>query len=144
MIKLDDFVQLTLDNCAQLGADTRHVTGLEQVMASPAGLLEGQRLALVDVVNSATWILIVILLEIEVRLLTRWGGASRSVRMTNCLKVLFYTTLVLAAVYWGFKGDFLDFWDAALWLFAFVFIELNVFEWQQEIRGQSSDVRGVS
>ena len=40
----------------------------------------------------------------------------------------------------GFKGDFLDFWDAALWLFAFVFIELNVFEWQQEIRDQSSDV----
>ena len=52
MIKLDDFVPLTAENCAQLGADTRHVTGLEQVMASPAGLLEGQRLALVDVVNS--------------------------------------------------------------------------------------------
>ena len=59
-----------------VGGDTRHVTGLEQVMASPAGLLEGQRLALVDVVNSATWILIVILLEIEVGVLTRWGGAS--------------------------------------------------------------------
>ena len=46
--------------------------------------------------------------------------------------------MVVAAVYWGFKGKFLDFWDAALWLFAFVFIELNVFEWQQEIRDQSS------
>ena len=141
MIKLDDFVPLTAENCAQLGVDTRHVTGLEQVMASPAGLMEGQRLALVDVGNSATWILIVILLEIVVRVLTRWGGASRPLaRMANALKVLFYTTLVLAAVYWGFKGDFLDFWDAALWLFAFVFIELNVFDWQQEIRDQSSDV----
>ena len=58
------------------------------------------------------------------------------------LEGAFYTTLVLAAVYWGFKGDFLDFWDAALWLFAFVFIELNVFEWQQEIRDQSvTDLR---
>jgi hypothetical protein len=46
-----------------------------------------------------------------------------------------YTTLIAAAIFWGFKGNFLDFWDAALWLFAFVFIELNVFEWQQEIRG---------
>ena len=45
-----------------------------------------------------------------------------------------YATLVAAAIFWGFKGNFLDFWDAALWLFAFVFIELNVFEWQQEIR----------
>ena len=55
----------------------------------------------------------------------------------NSLKVVLYATLVVAAIYWGFKGDFLDFWDAALWLFAFVFIELNVFEWQQEIRDQT-------
>ena len=26
----------------------------------------------------------------------------------------------------------MDFWDAFLWLVAFVFIELNVFEWRQE------------
>jgi len=47
-----------------------------------------------------------------------------------------YTTLALAAVYWGIEGEFLDFWDAALWLFAFVFIELNVFAWQQELKTQ--------
>jgi hypothetical protein len=40
--------------------------------------------------------------------------------------------LFLAAVYWGFKGDFVDFWDAFLWLVAFVFIEMNVFNWRQE------------
>ncbi len=144
MIKLDDFVPLTAVNCAQLGADTRLVSGLDQVIASPEGLLEGQRLALVDVVNSATWILIVILLEVEVRVLTRWGRVSRPIgQIASGLKVVFYTTLVVAAVYWGFKGDFLDFWDAALWLFAFVFIELNVFEWQQEISEQSARARGA-
>ena len=140
MVKLDDFMSLTAENCGQFGADTRLVTGLDGVIASPAGLLEGQRLALVDVINSAAWILVVILLEIEVRLLTRWGGGSRSMsRLANSLKVVLYTTLVVAAIYWGFKGDFLDFWDAALWLFAFVFIELNVFEWQQEIREQTKN-----
>lgn len=139
MIKLDDFVPLSLENCAQLAGDTRLVSGLDHVIASPAGLLEGQRLALVDVVNSAAWILVVILLEIEVRVLTRWGPASKTAaRIANSFKAVLYTTLVVAAVYWGFKGDFLDFWDAALWLFAFVFIELNVFEWQQEIRERSS------
>lgn len=139
MIKLDDFVPLSLENCAQLAGDTRLVSGLDHVIASPAGLLEGQRLALVDVVNSSAWILVVILLEIEVRVLTRWGPASKTAaRIANSLKAVLYTTLVVAAVYWGFKGDFLDFWDAALWLFAFVFIELNVFEWQQEIRERSS------
>jgi hypothetical protein len=139
MVKLDDFVPLTAENCSQFGADTRLVSGLDSVIASPAGLLEGQRLALVDVINSAAWILVVILLEIEVRLLTRWGGGSRpTASVANGLKIILYGTLVVAAVYWGFKGDFLDFWDAALWLFAFVFIELNVFEWQQEIRDQAS------
>ena len=143
MVKLDDFVPLTAENCGQFGGDTRLVTGLDGVIASPAGLLEGQRLALVDVINSAAWILVVILLEIEVRLLTRWGGGSRPMaRLANSLKVLLYTTLVVAAIYWGFKGDFLDFWDAALWLFAFVFIELNVFEWQQEIRDQTESAQG--
>lgn len=139
MVKLDDFVPLTAENCGQFGADTRLVSGLDNVIASPAGLLEGQRLALVDVINSAAWILVVILLEIEVRLLTRWGGGSRPMaNVANSLKIMLYATLVVAAIYWGFKGDFLDFWDAALWLFAFVFIELNVFEWQQEIRDQVS------
>ena len=59
-------------------------------------------------------------------------------------KAVLYATLVAAAIYWGFKGDFLDFWDAALWLFAFVFIELNVFEWQQELRDQTSETPGIS
>ena len=44
---------------------------------------------------------------------------------------------------WGYAGDFLDFWDAALWLFAFIFIELNVFEWQQETtRAAAAEVTG--
>ena len=145
MIKLDDFIPLTAENCTQLGADPRLVLGLEQVIASPAGVVEGQRLALVDVINAGTWILIVIILEIEVRLLTRGEGGRRPLAgVTNGIKALLYTTLVVAAIYWGFKGDFLDFWDAALWLFAFVFIELNVFEWQQEIRDHSSEGDAVS
>ena len=40
--------------------------------------------------------------------------------------------IFLLVVYWGVKGDFIDFWDAFLWLVAFVFIELNVFEWRAE------------
>ena len=110
MIKLDDFMPLTAENCGQFGADTRIVLGLDQVMASPAGLLEGQRLALVDVINSAAWILVVILLEIEVRVLTRWGGASMPLsQVATFAKAVLYATLVAAAIYWGFKGDFLDF-----------------------------------
>ena len=51
---------------------------------------------------------------------------------SNVSKFVLYSLLLLAAIYWGFKGDFVDFWDAFLWLVAFVFIELNVFEWREE------------
>ena len=106
------------------------------MLAAPYGLLAAQRLALVDVINAGAWILVVVLLEIDVRVLTRWDDMSRyAVHLWKGVKLMLYTTLVVAAIFWGFKGNFLDFWDAALWLFAFVFIELNVFEWQQEIRG---------
>ena len=53
-------------------------------------------------------------------------------------KAVLYATLV-AADYWGFKGDFLDFWDEALLLFAFVFIELNVFEWRPRATDQTGE-----
>jgi hypothetical protein len=55
---------------------------------------------------------------------------------TKFLKLALYGVLFVAAAYWGVAGDFLDFWDAALWLFAFIFIELNVFEWQYETSQQ--------
>ena len=52
--------------------------------------------------------------------------------LSTISKLILYSLLFLAAIYWGFEGDFVDFWDAFLWLVAFVFIELNVFEWHQE------------
>ena len=48
--------------------------------------------------------------------------------------------MLLAAIYWGFRGDFVDFWDAFLWLVAFVFIELNVFEWRQEDKAEATAI----
>ena len=35
------------------------------------------------------------------------------------------------AEFWD-SHDFVDFWDAFLWIVAFVFIERNVFEWREE------------
>jgi hypothetical protein len=36
-----------------------------------------------------------------------------------------------------------DFWDAFLWLVAFVFIELNVFEWHKETQEQAMASAGT-
>src|SRR5690606_10631510 len=90
------------------------------------------RLAWVDVINSGVWLLVVLLLEIDVRLQQRDQFEGLALRLSNMSKYVLYSILLLAAIYWGIKGDFIDFWDAFLWLVAFVFIELNVFEWRQE------------
>jgi len=63
-------------------------------------------------------------------------------RISGALKVILYATLLYAAVYWGIKGDFVDFWDAFLWLVAFVFIELNVFEWRKESKEELAAASG--
>jgi len=86
------------------------------------------------VINSGVWLLVVLNLEIDVRLQEHGKLDGRVLRISNISKFFIYAVLFLAAVYWGIKGDFLDFWDAFLWLLAFVLIELNVFNWRKESR----------
>ena len=87
--------------------------------------------------NSVTWILVVLVLEADVRLQLRGAYAGQWLFASKVSKVGLYGILFAAAVYWGFEGDFLDFWDAFLWLFAFFFIEQNLFVWQQETELES-------
>ena len=90
------------------------------------------RLAWVDVINAGVWLLVVAVLEIDVWLQEHHRYEGLALKASNAIKFVLYSMLLLAAIYWGFKGDFVDFWDAFLWLVAFVFIELNVFEWREE------------
>lgn len=132
-IDLDEYTILTAANCAEMSSAGAflQLPGLTAI-ADQAGLTEIIRLAWVDVINAGVWILVVIVLEIDVRLQERGRLAGTALRVSNLSKYLLYSILLIAAVYWGVKGDFIDFWDAFLWLVAFVFIELNVFEWRQE------------
>jgi hypothetical protein len=89
-------------------------------------------LALVDVINAATWLLVVFVLEMDVRLQVRGLLEGRINQVSKYIKFVLYSILAGAAIYWGVTGSFLDFWDAFLWLAAFIFIEMNVVEWQEE------------
>ena len=131
LVDLDEYEALAADNCSDLGAQLWQVNGFEIVVATDT-LRDAQWLAWTDVINSAAWILVVLVLEIDVRLQLAGGIGSNAQRLNKGVKLVLYSLLLACAVYWGVAGDFLDFWDAFLWLFAFVFIELNVFEWQAE------------
>lgn len=132
-VGLDDYAAITAANCNDLSPASSFLR-FEQVQAvvDANGLMEMRRLAWVDVINAAVWILVVLVLEIDVRLQERNRFEGFALYASTLAKFLLYAALLLAAIYWGFKGDFVDFWDAFLWLVAFVFIEMNVFEWRLE------------
>jgi uncharacterized protein with PQ loop repeat len=132
-VDLDEYAPITAANCTDFSsADSFVRFGSMQAAVDAAGLVAITSLAWIDVVNAAVWLLVVLILEIDVRLQEHDRFEGLALKLSNFFKVLLYSALFYAAVYWGIKGDFVDFWDAFLWLIAFVFIELNVFEWRQE------------
>lgn len=145
VVDFDEYEVLTAANCATMSNATefRQFAGTAAVVDA-RGLIEIIRLAWVDVINSAVWLLVVLILEMDVRLQEANKLEGRILRVSNASKFVLYSLLLLAATYWGVKGDFVDFWDAFLWLVAFIFIELNVFEWRQESLEQQAEARATA
>ena len=138
LLDLDDYAPLDMANCASVGAQAYQLNGFD-IIADSEVLNGARRLGWVDVINSGDWILVCVVLEIEVRLQLRGNLSDRIMSMSKFAKFALYGVLFGAAAYWGYAGSFLDFWDAALWLFAFIFIELNVFEWQRETSQEAAE-----
>ncbi len=130
---LDEYSDITASSCSTF-SDSATFMRFEGIHAlvDANGLGAIRNLAWVDVINAAVWLLVVLILEADVWLQERNRLEGSALQISNLIKFVLYTALLLAAIYWGIKGDFIDFWDAFLWLVAFVFIELNVFEWRQE------------
>ena len=133
LLDLDAFAALDAASCtAYAGESWLRVAPSQQIVALPEVWSSTVRLAWTDVINAGTWILIVGLLELDVRLQFEHRLIGYWLAFSKAAKYVLYPTLLGAALYWGAVGVFLDFWDAFLWLVAFVFIELNVFQWREE------------
>jgi hypothetical protein len=132
-VDFDEYEILTAANCGSFSTAGAYLQypGISATV-DRAGLVDIIRLAWTDVINASVWLLVVLVLEIDVRLQERHALEGLALKLSNLSKYVLYSILFLAAIYWGVKGDFVDFWDAFLWLVAFIFIELNVFEWRQE------------
>jgi hypothetical protein len=76
-----------------------------------------------DAANVGLWIAVVAFLESEVRY-PAFVAAQRT-RFTAAAGTL-YSGLAILVLVWLWQGDWFDAYDAALWLVAFVTIEINV------------------
>ena len=133
VVNLDDYPPIDAVTCTALqGQQLLQISGTE-IVGTREAFDSAWGLAVIDIVNAGTWLIIVVLLEVEVWMQLRDGLTDRMLSVGKYLKGLFYFILFVAAAYWGFEGSFLDFWDAFLWLVAFIFIELNIFQWHEEV-----------
>jgi hypothetical protein len=143
VLTLDEYLPLDQAVCTAMnGLPLMQINGTE-IIGVESFLSDAIALAIIDVVNAATWLIIVVLLEVEVFLQLNDKLTSRMMFAAKYIKGFFYAILLFCAIYWGVKSTFLDFWDAFFWLVAFVFIELNIFQWHSETEEEREHVMKV-
>jgi len=143
-IDIDDYTALTAANCHMLPAGQLYINPEVSILADHETLTRMHRLAVTDTVNSAAWLLVVVVLQVDVMLQLEGELTRKLYRINVFIKILSYTTLAVACFYWLMLGALIDFWDALLWLIAFIFIEMNLFKWheadlEEEEREQSME-----
>lgn len=133
MVEVSEFSKITAKNCSKF-SESELYQHTEKGIYTTAKLHRAAiRLAIIDILNSGAWILVVVFLEIDVWLQLNNRFKGRIVTVSKYSKNIIYSVLLLAAIYWGISGKFLDFWDAFLWIVAFAFIEMNLFKWQHDV-----------
>lgn len=138
IITLDDYVPITQESCQLLNQqELFQITGTN-IISARESLDSAIYLALIDIVNSYAWLIIVAILEVDVYLQLKGKFTGFAFTSSKLLKMAVYSLLFVCAVLWGIDGAFIDFWDAFLWLLAFFFIEMNIFEWHAETEKQNA------
>jgi len=130
-LDLYEFVELTAENCGSIDSSTLFFHADYNALTDKENLLYLEELAVTDVINASTWLLIVLVLWVDIFLQLRGELTERLYKWNGILKAVLYLTLIACCTYWAFLGDFMGFWDAFLWILAFFFIELNLFKWHE-------------
>lgn len=117
---------VTPENCAALAAGSvlRHPT--DNSLVEAGNRIAGKRLELVNAFNTAAWLALVITFQFRLliqRVRPRWDTA---LKWSDRAKAFFYLVLFASAIYWFYGGTWVDAWDAFLWLFAFLMLEVVV------------------
>jgi hypothetical protein len=138
LLAVEDYLPLTAENCQMLAGEELYQLNGHNIIAPLDDLNYARNVAWIDIFNASTWLGVVAILEIDVWYQLKGGLKGRLLRVSNILKGIFYTILFGCAVAWGITGVLLDFVDAIVWLFAFFFIEMNLFQWQQETEQEAA------
>jgi len=140
VVSLGEF-ELLGSGCASLADSSWLIHRQQLAVGSPDNWQLAQWLAWLDFINAGAWLLIVVMLEADVWLQVRGRLTGALLQWSRYSKLALYSLLAIAVAAWLLMADWLSGWDAAIWLIAFVFIELNLFQWQAELAEQQAAKR---
>jgi hypothetical protein len=91
------------------------------VVAAAVGYVDDA--AWLDAANAWLWIAVVVLLELQVRFARALAG---DIGLVRTIAAMLYLALAALVIVWAWRGEWFDAYDAALWLVAFVTIEMKM------------------
>ncbi|WP_439534584.1 hypothetical protein [Polymorphobacter sp.] len=78
--------------------------------------------------NASLWLLVAAAIAYDLHWSGRYGTTAWRLRSLG--KGALYLGIIVIALTWGFQGEWLDFWDAMLWVMCFFVIELKIFDFE--------------
>ena len=129
-----DYAVIDKDNCRELSSDNRFYM-IEQgsVVTDSTGMQIERQLVWIDFFEAATWLVILLLIELTVRLQDRGISSGPLLWVATRGKFALYGLLWGAAAYWIYRGHWMYAWDEALWILGFMAIDGNLSEWREEM-----------
>ncbi|MEM7740802.1 MAG: hypothetical protein AAF225_08375 [Pseudomonadota bacterium] len=129
------YTEITAETCGSIAyAGDLYLFSNYPIVTDLAGFRENSFLEIFDLVEAVTWLIILALTELSVRLQSKGHYKGAVVMWDFRLRVIGYLILLLVSIYWGVKGHFVYVWDELLWITSFIALENNLNEWRQELR----------
>jgi len=103
-----DYLEIDRENCATIGRGPEFFAiSADPVITDRTGLQEGLILAWTDFVESVSWLLVVFITEIVVRLKSGAAGSGATLHWLERGKRGLYVLILAIAFYWGSKEQYL-------------------------------------
>jgi hypothetical protein len=119
-------VELTEKNCGDLEGEKLFKFPSDNVIAIESIIPALLKLGWIDIFNSNAWLLVVLLFQVELSFEQAKKLTKRRLKIVMVWKTFAYLVLMVCAIYWTVYSAFIDWWDAWLWLAAFILIDLNM------------------
>lgn len=129
------YTEITAETCGSIVSDGQFfLAHNEPVVTDAAGRSEDRVLRIVDIVENISWLIIIAMTEIALRIQNRGIFEGSYVGITRSAKNASYLAIIIVSVYWALKGHVVYAWDEFVWIAGFWMLESNLAMWRADLR----------